>query len=576
MVNDRMNSIYNIISKNKKTFRLKNGKIDKKLNELEKIKKLQKRDFKGDNEIKIDFINPNEFVFKKKTHKVNNVKRSLNSTITDDDEKIQLKSELVSHLCPVGNIYVVSAYLSDETAEIVKNLPNVEIFEKSCTSTENKVESYFNKQDILDETHWRGIEVQENDFDFDLKFTHLSLLSQGKFYGNSTTTYDNNFYYPSSAGKGIDIYAIEKGINIYKSKEDFDTYNGERSITCDIIIDEKEYKHVKSIKNCEDRSNNHGTVVAIAAVGKLHGVAKKANYHLIKASTYDTDDDLLALKYIQNNAIPGKSIINISHGCYDCYRKTVEVQISNMIKDGFIIFVAAGNDKRYACENFHFNSYPGIISIGAINNDDVAVYGDMELMYENTYSNYGECVDFFAPGTVRVIDPITKNEKFMDHGTSFASPIVAGLAATIMSDDFNTKYIYENIKQKLNDLSIKNVISNLNEDTPNRLVNNGKLSVLQPPRCDDPSGNYHCQNDGCCTKFGQCIDYKDKDSRVKDLCSVEYQCSEEFGYCYSEKDHTDCLKELRPFEICEISTNSLIGKSIDDITDVCELYNKVN
>jgi len=306
MVNDRMNSIYNIISDNKNTFKLKNGKIDKKLDELEKIKKLQKRGLEDDNEIKIDFINPNEFVFKKKTHKVNNVKRSLNSTITDDDEKIQLKSELVSHLCPVGNIYVVSAYLSDETAKMVKNLPNVEIFEKSCTSTESKVESYFNKQDILDETHWRGLEVQENDFDFDLKFTHLSLLSQGKFYGNSTTTYDNNFYYPSSAGKGIDIYAIERGLNIYKSEEDFDTYNGERTITCDIIIDSKVYKRVSSIRDCENSSNNHGTVVAIAAVGKLHGVAKKANYHLIKTNTLDVDDELLALKYIQNYATPGK------------------------------------------------------------------------------------------------------------------------------------------------------------------------------------------------------------------------------------------------------------------------------
>ena len=73
-----------------------------------------------------------------------------------------------------------------------------------------------------------------------------------------------------------------------------------------IIIDSKVYKRVSSIRDCENSSNNHGTVVAIAAVGKLHGVAKKANYHLIKTNTLDVDDELLALKYIQNYATPGK------------------------------------------------------------------------------------------------------------------------------------------------------------------------------------------------------------------------------------------------------------------------------
>eukprot|EP00833_Pecoramyces_ruminatium_P013838 jgi/Orpsp1_1/1187870/evm.model.d7180000060818.1 len=61
--------------------------------------------------------------------------------------------------------------------------------------------------EILNETQWSGVGVREN------ADIHLSLLSQRKFDGNSTTTYDKNYYYPSSAGKDIDIFIIDSGFN---------------------------------------------------------------------------------------------------------------------------------------------------------------------------------------------------------------------------------------------------------------------------------------------------------------------------------------------------------------------------
>ncbi|KAL6605525.1 hypothetical protein U3516DRAFT_757489 [Neocallimastix sp. 'constans'] len=57
------------------------------------------------------------------------------------------------------------------------------------------------KTNIIKETKWKEVSIQENKFDFS--------LSNNKYFLNSSHPYDNNYYYPSSAGKGIDIYIID-------------------------------------------------------------------------------------------------------------------------------------------------------------------------------------------------------------------------------------------------------------------------------------------------------------------------------------------------------------------------------
>jgi len=235
LVNKRMNNIYNVIDNLRdiyipKNKNVKKTKIDKKLEELNKFSQLKKRNLEGNKKINIDFINKNAILLKKnrnrkaKDFSINN-KSKENSK--ENVEHIQLDSSLVNHLFPLSDKYLIQAYLSDEAAAEVKKLPNVEYFQKVVETKESYVISNnvsYNKNDILKETQWKGLEVQKNNFDFDLKFSHLSLLSQGKFKETNNATYDNNYYYPSSAGKGVDIYIIERGVNFSFSKEDFDTY----------------------------------------------------------------------------------------------------------------------------------------------------------------------------------------------------------------------------------------------------------------------------------------------------------------------------------------------------------------
>jgi len=206
-----------------------------------------------------------------------------------------------------------------------------------------------------------------------------------------------------------------------------------------------------------------------------------------------------------------------------------------MVDSGFIIIVASGNENRNSCNNYHYSSYPGVISIGGINNYQIETYGDMELMYERAYfSNFGSCVDIFAPTTIRITNYPSNELKTWDAGTSFSAPLVSGVVATIMSENSSTNYNYKTMRQKLIDLSVKNVINGLDSETPNRLLNNGKKLISHSPRCDDSSDSYKCL-DGCCSKFGQCVDSSSTDEKMAYFCLIENQCSPEFGYCYSKK-----------------------------------------
>jgi len=467
-------------------------------------------------------------------------------------EYIPIESSLVIHICPVLNYYVVIAYLSDDVVDEIRKLPNVISCTKSTTfknfikkekkrNTEGTSTTFYDKEKILEETKWNDLGVQDHDYDFYLRNTHLSLISQGKFSESSDLVYDNNYYYPSSAGKGIDIYVIDNGLDTSFSEEDFDTYAGtpdERIIKCDGIFYEGQYHAATSERNCttEDEGTiNHGTLVSVAAMGKLHGAAKKANLHML-AIDYETYDILTALDYIKENATPHKSVINISSGCDDieeCMDNVIDDKVFELSDAGFIIIVSAGNSAVNSCDLF-YSRCKGVIPVGGTNNSFFDDYGNMESMYEVIdFSNYGECVQIFAPAKIRINDPITHEVLYAHEGTSFSSPIVAGVASTIMSENPDTKYNFELMKKALIDLSLKDVLKGMDENTPNRLLNNGKASVYGRKRCYDSSNDYQCGEE-CCSKYGVCVDPNAEES-YNELCLLELGCQSEFGYCTTKK-----------------------------------------
>jgi len=297
LVNDRMNDIYDVIEEKKETYILENGELDNKLDELESLPKEKRNEQRK----KFLFINKQDNGFYKRSLEMN---KSDNST---SSEYIPFESNLVMHITDVLNYKLVSAYLSEETAKTACNMKNVLYCKKNeklniigndqmNTPVEakfnlnkrseeyfnnNNKHEYYNLEAIKRETGWKEVSVQ--DLSNVSTINHLQLISQSPYYYEGKSI-DKNYYYPSSAGQGIDIYAIDDGL--IADHIDFDTYEGtsyERTVTCDALATETGINETteEQKKNCTYKEGyypGHGIMDLSVAGGKYSGVAEKSQF----------------------------------------------------------------------------------------------------------------------------------------------------------------------------------------------------------------------------------------------------------------------------------------------------------
>jgi len=215
-----------------------------------------------------------------------------------------------------------------------------------------------------------------------------------------------------------------------------------------------------------------------------------------------------------------------------------------------MIFASAGNDGIDACssdiryieysdENVNDKHYPAsfvdVIAIGGMDNYSPEYFYNPDL-----YSNYGSCVDFFAPyyADAASISNENKTEEIQDgitnrFGTSFSTPIVTGVAATLISEHPEITFNQDIIKQMLIDLSIKGAMNDLDRlNTPNRFINIGKQVVYSTDNkykgCGIGSGKRRCPTGECCSAKGYC-------STDVELCEID--CQIEFGQCSANNHH---------------------------------------
>jgi len=521
----------------------------------------------------IDTYNKDEIV-NDEVH--NMIRKRKRSDSMEDIFESKAFEKILKKTYTVLDVTILQAYLSDYLYDTFKDLPNVsEIIEdtkipfsdvpesftlktingqqvksskKENTPKNKKREetgTYYNITDIKNDTKWKKVSVEKD------AYHHLSLISQSQINFDLIGEYDTNYYYPSTAGEGVDIYLIDSGINV--NHVDFDTTY--RTVGCDAVISNGKYNKVKQTselyRNCtfDFEMQYHGINVASAVAGSIYGVAKKANIHMIAIEGY-VSDYIAALEYIKDYAPnPSKAIINISSGNY-VYLNVLDKLFNLMIRKGFMVFAAAGNDSINACTTsprktsqygvVHDKQYPSsyvdVISVGSINNSPTTtnIIDTSSLYISSGFSNIGECIDIFAPGyaTLATIPKNAEKDKIYDDksytwGTSFSSPITAGAAALIIAENPDTTYNQDLIRQTLIDLSVKGIIQDLDHfHTPNRFLNIGKLVVYSSDNkykgCGILSGKMSCTGDNCCSKDGYC-------GTDEEFCEIE--CQSEFGKC---------------------------------------------
>ncbi|GAA4603943.1 subtilisin family serine protease [Actinoplanes octamycinicus] len=222
---------------------------------------------------------------------------------------------------------------------------------------------------------------------------------------------DRAFTYPANPGQGVTVYVLDTGLNA--SHTDF---TGRVGQGVDIVDGDS------NPADC----HGHGTHVAGTAAGTTYGIAKKArivSVRVLDCQGTGTNDDLIAgINWVRSNA-QKPAVANYSIGCGSrCTSQAMDSAVSSLISSGVQFVQAAGNSGDDACY-YSPQAVAAAITVGNSTSADA----------RNSTSNYGSCLDLFAPGTSIVSASYASNTGSATMtGTSMASPHVAGAAAAYL------------------------------------------------------------------------------------------------------------------------------------------------
>jgi subtilisin family serine protease len=208
--------------------------------------------------------------------------------------------------------------------------------------------------------------------------------------------------------------------------------------------------------------NGHGTHVAGTVGSSTYGVAKGVSLYGVRVldcnGSGSNSGVIAGIDYVRTKHVK-PAVANMSLG--GGYSATINTAVTNLSNAGVFVAVAAGNDNANAC-NYSPASAPVVTTVGATTKTTARA----------TYSNYGSCVDLYAPGS-SITSTWSNGSTNTISGTSMASPHVAGVAALY-------KATYGDASQATIDAWLKNnatnnAVTSNPSGTPNKLLNKGAL-----------------------------------------------------------------------------------------------------
>jgi subtilisin family serine protease len=220
---------------------------------------------------------------------------------------------------------------------------------------------------------------------------------------------DNSYTY-NATGTGVTAYIIDTGIRATHNE-----FGGRVTAGFTSINDGN------GTNDCE----GHGTHVSGTLGGSTYGVAKNVTLVPVRvigcAGTGTISGVIAGVDWLtSDHAVGAPAVANMSLSAGSS--QALDRAVNKSIRDGVTYAVAAGNDNLNAC-NFSPGRVDGAITVGAITSTDARSF----------FSNFGACVDIFAPGSDVVSSYNTSDNATQTiSGTSMASPHVAGVAALFL------------------------------------------------------------------------------------------------------------------------------------------------
>jgi subtilisin family serine protease len=227
---------------------------------------------------------------------------------------------------------------------------------------------------------------------------------------------DNSFT-PTGDGEGVTVYVLDTGIRA-----------SHREFTGRVATGINFVPHHSSAVDPADTSDcaGHGTHVAATVGGGSVGAARAVT--IVPVRVLDCDGTGLLSQVVAgvnwvtaHHATP--AVANMSLGATESASTGwLDYAVNLSIQSGVTYAVAAGNESDNACRHSPA-AVTAAVTVGATTSQDVSA----------SYSNYGTCVDLYAPGSqITSAWPSSDRAYAVLSGTSMATPHVAGIAALIL------------------------------------------------------------------------------------------------------------------------------------------------
>ncbi|WP_125775299.1 S8 family peptidase [Antribacter gilvus] len=260
---------------------------------------------------------------------------------------------------------------------------------------------------------------------------------------------DSSYTYPST-GAGVTAYVVDTGI--LTTHTDF----GGRAVSGYDAVDGG------AATDC----NGHGTHVAGTVGGTRFGVAKGVTLvavRVLDCAGSGTNAGVIAgIDWVASDHSAGEAAVaNMSLG--GSKSTALNAAVARAVSDGVTFVVAAGNERTDACRKSPASEATAI-TVGATDSSDARA----------SYSNYGSCVDIFAPGSAIASAWHTSTSATNTiSGTSMASPHVAGAAALVLAA--HPAHTPAQVTSVLASTATNGVVTNPGRNSPNKLLYVGAL-----------------------------------------------------------------------------------------------------
>ena len=267
---------------------------------------------------------------------------------------------------------------------------------------------------------------------------------------------DTNYNYGTS-GKGVNVYVMDNGIlttNVDFEGRAFNAFDA--------------YPSDPPVSQCD----GHGTHVAGTIGSKTYGVAKNVLIYSVKIlpcyGSGTTATAIAGIDWINHNAIR-PAVVNLSAATTTA--QSLDDAVKNSIASGITYVVAAGNYSSDAC-GYSPARLPEAITVSSTGPSDSWV----------STTNYGACVDIFAPGAnITSLGNASDTAISAMSGTSTSAPHVAGAVALYL--EANPTASPQQVSDALRSKATVNAIYNLPSGSSNLLL----YSYTDPVGSGDPS-----------------------------------------------------------------------------------------